>query len=270
MEYYYFMNDPDLHPGRMAMLEDNGFSGVLFPYNSWSYDFFTKTARDIDVSKTIKYLIALRAYNISPQYLTMINQSMNTIMPDRLEINFVNGHIVPEEVEWGNTVIKNTVHDLSSPIDRSEYLIAYLRELYLKHNEGVISESSMVNSFVTVTNQIIYETAAMYNYPMIIPYTDYKNKKWFGGDDWGDKVDLKNKKIMLAINPVIVKTKEELSLLKPKEPVDHIEFFTFDGFKAFINNLELNGVQYIMLNPMACPNEDETYMLEVVRQLTKK
>jgi hypothetical protein len=54
-------------------------------------------ARDIDLTKKIKYMIALRPYNISPQYLTMINQSINQIMPDRLQINFISGYIKPHE-----------------------------------------------------------------------------------------------------------------------------------------------------------------------------
>jgi hypothetical protein len=178
MDYYYFNGGNHIALGRMPILEDYGFTGALFIYNAWAFDYFTLLARDIDLTKKIKYMVALRPYNISPQYLTMINQSINHfIMPNRLQINFIAGHIKPHEKEQGDTTMTTVIHDLSSNVDRSNYLIAYLKELKSKLKEGVIYNNSFVDSFVTTSNQYIYDAAVEYGYPMIIGYTDYKTKK---------------------------------------------------------------------------------------------
>jgi hypothetical protein len=71
----------------------------------------------------------------------------------------------------------NVIHDLSSNVDRSNYLIAYLKELKSKLKEGVIHNNYFVDSFVTTSNQYIYDAVVEYGYPMIISYTDYKTKK---------------------------------------------------------------------------------------------
>jgi hypothetical protein len=56
-------------------------------------------ARDIDISKKIKYMVAIRPYAISPQYLVMMNHSMNDIMSNRVQFNLILGHIKEHETQ---------------------------------------------------------------------------------------------------------------------------------------------------------------------------
>ena len=54
----------------------------------------------------------------------MINESIKNIVPNRLQLNIISGHIKEHEKDFGG--ILGDVNDLSSKIDRSNYLIKYL------------------------------------------------------------------------------------------------------------------------------------------------
>lgn len=270
MQYYYFNGGDHIELGRMTKLEDCGFTGALFIFNAWSFEYFTKIARDIDTSKKIKYMVALRPYHISPQYLNMIQQSINSIMPERVQVNFISGHIKPHEVLLGRTTMPHLVHDLSSNIERSQYMIDYLGELQYKLKDGTIHRAHQIDAFVTTSNQFVYDAAVKYHYPMIIGYTDYLKKKWYHGNDWGSRVNLKDKGIMISISPVIVETQEELEALPEKKSGRDIEYFTFEGFQTFITELLSQGIKHIMLSPNADINGDDSNIIETVKKLTNK
>ena len=87
MKFYYFGGN--FYDGHTTLLENSHFDGVMFVYDSALGDVFTKMVENMKTNEKIKYLVAIRPYAISPQYLCMINQSINSIMPDRLQINFV-------------------------------------------------------------------------------------------------------------------------------------------------------------------------------------
>jgi alkanesulfonate monooxygenase len=122
MEFYYFGGYFD--EGFISRLEESGFSGVMFTYDSTQGDMFTQIARDIKHTEKIKYLVAIRPYTISPQYICMINNSINKIMPGRLQINLISGYIKDHEANFGGII--GDTNDSSSNIDKSKYIINYL------------------------------------------------------------------------------------------------------------------------------------------------
>ena len=70
-------------------LESNGFSGTMYPYGISSNDFFTQIPNIAKVDSKFKYMVAIRPYVISPQYLSMICNSLNKKYPNRVLLNFV-------------------------------------------------------------------------------------------------------------------------------------------------------------------------------------
>jgi alkanesulfonate monooxygenase SsuD/methylene tetrahydromethanopterin reductase-like flavin-dependent oxidoreductase (luciferase family) len=125
MKFYWFgrSNEKDLISFSKD-LEDSGFYGVLLPYTVNLGDYFVKVAQCLDPKQKLKYIIAIRPYTISPQYLAMIVKSINEIQNDRLWINFVSGQVSDGESLMGGILGKVT--DSSTWQEKKEYLIEYV------------------------------------------------------------------------------------------------------------------------------------------------
>lgn len=274
MKYYYFAGGDHTKKRRrrnpISVLEDHGFSGVLFTYNSLQGDYFTRIARDIDLSQKIIYMIAIRPYAISPQYLTMINQSISSIMPNRLQINLISGHIKEEEKNFGG--ILGNVTDSSSNIDRSNYLISYIEELDKMKQKN--KNKYHPDFFVTTTNEYVFDAASKLNNKMIIPYREYKRGFWSiytnreKSDHFvpGKKINLKNEKVMISVSPVIRKTQKEIDSLDKKMWTIDTEYFTYESFNNFVKKLELEGINHLMVH--AWPIEERYEIINYIKEIS--
>lgn len=244
MDFYYFGGNFDQH--QLEELEENYFSGVLFTYNPLQGDFFTLMARHMDINKKIKYMIAIRPHTISPQYLCMVNQSLNSIMPDRLQINLIAGHIKPNEEDFGG--ILGEVNDRSSRPSRTNYLIAYIEML-----KEMSTRMQIPDFYVSCTNEYLFDGAAKNDCKIILPYQEYKAGHFFNSDIPGKtrpsvKVDISNKKIMLNINPIIRDTQEEIDAMEKILHTKDTEYFTYAQFEEFIAKLESEGINELMMH----------------------
>ncbi len=258
MIFYYFGGS--LHDkNQMTNLDDLGFKGVLFTYVPHQGDVFTWMVDNMDKSKKIKYLIAIRPHTISPQYLSMIAQSIDKIAPGRLQVNLIAGHIKPDEVDFGG--ILGEVNDKSSVKDRVNYLIQYL--------DSLNSMKTELDFYVSCTNPYSFNAAASYDNKIILPYRDYKKGYFdFRKDDGqvipGQKLDIRGKKIMLAVSPIIRNTQDEIDSEFPQnisrrsyygtEYLDRerftadTEYFTYEDFDVFIKKLESDGIKEVLFN----------------------
>ena len=114
MKFYYFggvMGDQN-NIKSPSNLDKHHFSGVMFTHDIPEGDMFVKTAKDIKQGENIKYLVAIRPYTISPQYLSMINRSMDRIDKNRLQVNLICGYIKDHEDGVGGVV--GNVNDKST------------------------------------------------------------------------------------------------------------------------------------------------------------
>jgi alkanesulfonate monooxygenase SsuD/methylene tetrahydromethanopterin reductase-like flavin-dependent oxidoreductase (luciferase family) len=227
MKFYYFggvMGDPG-NIKSPSNLNSHHFSGVMFTHDIPEGDMFVKTAVDIKHGEEIKYLVAIRPYTISPQYLSMINRSMDKIDRGRLQINLISGYIKDHESGVGGIV--GDVNDDSSSVDRSNYMIEFLKQLNEmdqdKESPGYWRDPNHKNKldvYVSTTNEYVFKAAKKYGHKIILPYHIYVR----GG--WSDVLKNPNKlipleldgvEIMLAITPIIRETEEELDLFGKKE-----------------------------------------------------
>jgi hypothetical protein len=227
MDFYIFSTGVS----EVKELQEYNYSGALFTYNIRQGDFFTQIARNIIVGEKFKYMVAIRPYVISPQYLWMINKSINNIDPGRLQINLISGWIKPEEKEFGG--ILGEVHDLSSNIDRSNYLIRYI-DLIEK------TTPKTLDYYVSATNEFVFSAAAKHKSKIIVPYSKYKKNMY----------DLNDKKIMMSVAPILRETKEEIDLLNKNKinSADDVEYFSYQQFTDFINELKDKNINEIMLH----------------------
>jgi len=228
-------------------IESYGFDGILFPYASYDEDFFISIAKNINVNSKIKYMVAIRPYTISPQYLFKIIKSINNLSDGRVLINFVSGWIYDDEKILGG--VHGDINDLSSNIDRSNYLVDYIKTLN-KMN------SNIVDFYVSVTNDVVFQETK--NNKVIVPYSWYKQKKF----------NLYESKSMISICPVIRKTKEEIDILKDYPVAQDTEFFTEKEFLNFLYDLESKHINGLLIFENAENLENEN-ILRLIKQHKK-
>ena len=279
MNFHYFGGHVSTTASNIDELEDAHCDGILFTYRQWQGDFFTFVARTMKLDQKIKYMIAIRPHALSAQYLCMINQSINEIQPERLQVNIIAGHIKPDEVDFGG--ILGTVTDASSIPDRTNYMIDYLKELRDMENNGV----QIPECYVTCTNIHSLEAVAKLGYKIIFPYREYKfgyflDKSVDGQLKPGVGFDLSDKKIMLAISPIIRDTQEEIDAEFPKNIVVHTQdgksyldrfrflndtaYFTYDNFVRFVKELESKGINEILFN--GAPESERDNLIKYIKR----
>lgn len=262
MKFYWF--GARIQNNDIEEIEDNGFDGVLFTYDNQQGDFFTKIARSFDEKRKIKYMVAIRPYTISPQYLRLIAQTMHTMMPNRLQLNIISGHIKEHEEILGGIV--GPVNDKSSNIDRSNYLIEFLYEFdKMKDSKPNIL---MPDYYVSVTNKYVFDTAKKLKNKIIIPY-----KQYIHGDKIGESkysvYNSDNPKTMISCGPILRQTQEELdSVVFEENLTSDANYFTYDDFEKWIKEIKQNGIEELLL--VAWPVEEKEHIVDFVKKYKQK
>jgi len=248
------MNFYLIHPSfeLLTEMEDAGVTGNLLTYHSKESDYFIKVARDIDIHKKIKYMVAIRPHVLSPEYLVRINESIKQISKgDRLQINLVSGEINDEEYGMDRTLGKIT--NKSSSKERSDYLIEYIELL------NQLPQNEKPDYYVSVTNDFTFEAASKYNAKMIVPYLKYMHEKY----------DLTHNKIMIYFNPVMRKTQQELDNLVGYnfKEIEEVKF-TYEEMTDIVNKLKDEGIKEIMFS--SWNSEDIMVNLDFIKEYNHK
>lgn len=261
MKYYLFGGSINSEVFKETF--NDGFDGVMFTYDLEQFDIFTYLANQNYKNNKVKCLVAIRPYTISPQYLYMINKSMNKIIPNQLQINFIQGYTKEHEKDFGGIV--GEVNDMSNTIEKSNYFINYLDVLNTMEKND--KNKYPLDFYVSTSNKYVMEAVQKYNNKIILPYNKYKTKYWVkekkptGQIVYKDPIDLKDTKVMLAITPILRKRKEELEVLsedyvnrpnwRKGERVNKVSdavYFTYDEFGYFLNELEEEGIAEVLIN----------------------
>ncbi len=274
MKFYYFggtFNQTDTLEDTSTLNKHN-FDGVMFTYDATQGDMFVRTAREMKLNEKIKYLIAIRPYTISPQYLQTIHDSMNEIDPGRLQLNFIAGYIKDHENHINGIV--GDINDSSDSIDKSNYMIRFLDTL----NNMTINKKPL-DFYVSTTNSYVFDQTRKHNNKIILPYNIYKRGFWSDvNKDPSSKIplDTKGVEIMLTMTPIIRETEEELKsltnyALRPiwkkgeiSKVLDDVEYFTHDSFHEFVKTLEGNGINHLLIN--AVPRAESKVIIPFIKQ----
>lgn len=113
-------------------LDSFGYDSVLLVLHSQDGDWWTKAANAVDPTQKLKYLIAVRPYLFSPQYLAMLTTSFHEFAPNRVMLNFVAGDNSRSLQGEGHKATENYIgiigqeEDLKDPTKRKEYLKLFL------------------------------------------------------------------------------------------------------------------------------------------------
>ncbi len=272
MKFYYFggvIGEPDSVKSP-TNLNNNKFDGVMFTHDIPQGDIFVQTAIDLKINERIKYLIAIRPYTISPQYLAMINDSINKVQKDRVQLNIISGYTKDHEDSIRGIV--GPVNDQSDKVEKRKYLVDFVDSLNeMNKNKNL---KSPLDFFVTTTNPRVLDAVNRHNNKIILPYSLYKNNVWF--KKFNRTLDVKSQEIMLAITPIIRETEEELATLKDyalrpvwqegevSRVVNDAEYFTHEGFHKFVKKLKEDKIQYLLIN--AVPQAENDVIIPFIKK----
>jgi hypothetical protein len=210
MIFYIFTSDFKL----IKQLNKFGVYGVLHTYNTYQTSPFVTIPKELQKTN-IKHMIAVRPYTISPQLLSQIGRTFDSLYGDKvLQINLISGWIKDNEKNAGGVI--GAVNDNSSREDKSKYLVEYIESL-----EGL--EVKGLDYYVSVTNNFTFNAAAKHNSKMIIDYAHFEENRY----------DIKDKRIMVMLSPTkndgSPKTHEELLLSVKKLKENGINELIFPG-----------------------------------------
>lgn len=248
MKFYWFQRSSDfVFENLSEELEEAGFYGILFPCSSYGDDPFVSISRNINPERKIKYMVAIRPYTISVQYLKRISQAIDRISNGRILINFVSGWIYENEKSVGG--IYGNINDMSSSIERSNYLISYIEKLSQMKEQGL-------DFYVSVTNSTVFEKTK--SNKVIIPYSWYQENKF----------DLSEVTYMISLCPVIRKTQQEIDQIKTTYSAQDIAFFTEEEFMCFLTESQSKGINGILIFEET-PNTEKNIIVSLINDFVK-
>ena len=214
---------------RSEELKQSGFSGTMYPYDIDCGDFFTKIAEQTTVNN-FQYIVAIRPYVISPQYLSMVCKSLNKKYRNKVSINFLTGWIKEYEYKFGG--ILTEPNDRSSSIDRSKYMLQYVEEF--KNLKTIIP-----NFYISTTNDEVFKKCKEKQFPMIIPYVWYKENRF----------DIKNTKVIVSICPIFEESEESHQ---------DLEFFSKSDFFKFLDDCHNSNIYGVLIHENTPGTQYET------------
>jgi len=221
-------------------LETIGYQSVLLTFHSKSADYFIKAAAALVSGDKIKYMLALRPYHMSPQYLAMVVKAFDEIDKNRISINFLAGGVDSMKGEPEQTDIYGNTESLDSIVKRTEFVRQFV-------------DQYKFYSFTNSTPELIFsghseytiETAKILNGTSLSMIDDYRNNI----DRFSE---IKN--IMVSVCPIILDSELEAEEYKKflhaksYRYVDMSIIGTRDFVKEKLLLLETEGITDAMIN----------------------
>jgi hypothetical protein len=239
-------------------IDSFGYESMLLTYHSTLPDNFTKAARALSKNEKIKYMLAIRTYSISPEYLSMICKSFNEISQNRLMLNIVSGDIHKDE---------NSIEDLvmiKDSVDTPEKRLIYTdkwMDKFLKiknfNNKPEIVMSG--HSDETRLMAIKYNATHLSMYDMYKNYIDKENA-------------IINSKQMISLCFVVRETQEEADIFF-KSLDRGQKLWTICGnkekIKNFVYELESEGITDLLIS--SNPNDPKKILIHnVIKEILEE
>lgn len=123
-------------------LDSVGYYSMLLTVHSRSSDYLPIVSSVLDRGHKLKYILAIRPYLLSPQYLMMLLAGMEEIAKDRIMLNWVHGTLGPNE---NFNAVLSLPGDMNDPEVRRQHMSDFLEALDKTnmHQDVKVPESMM-------------------------------------------------------------------------------------------------------------------------------
>lgn len=161
-----------------------GYKSLLLVYDSFLDNAVVTVANTINKEHTFKYIIAVRTYSLSPEYLATIYETFEKIAPGRVTFNVIPGNIKFQETSLRDVVF---IEDRIQTIEqRDQYTLEWLK----KYN--VLSLRKKLPPLMLSGHSIDFQKACIeYGITNIMQLSDYL-------DQYNNGL-LKNKNQMVSV-----------------------------------------------------------------------
>ena len=179
-----------------------GYKSLLLVYDSFLDNAVVTVANTINKDHTFKYIIAVRTYSVSPEYLANIYKTFERIAPGRVTFN-----IIPGNIKFQETSLKDVVF-IEDMILTSKQRDIYTLEWLKKYNK--ISIKKNLPPLMVSGHDIEFQNACVeYGFTNIMQLSDYLYQK-----DDGHLTKNKNQMVSVAILNKDLVSKNNLHLDK--------------------------------------------------------
>lgn len=266
MQRDLFINNRSLLPDEIKELNEVfntvGYESVLFVYHSMLPNSFIRIAHSINPKHKFKYMVAIRPYTMSIEFLATICEAFNEISPNRLILNLVVGNLIGED---NPKDITNDKYSVSTHEKRLQYHEEFMHDFNLKDTmsykpEIYVSGSSgkLLDTAIKYSDGLITEIA---NYDKLKSYLDLKS-------EWKSVSNKVFKKIIFQVPICVRDTKEEAELIV-KQSGRKCIYGTKTEVLNQLKDMEDKGIKELML--YALDSDKEAYKIhELMKEIMLK
>jgi len=147
-----------------------GYTSCMLTYHSRENDMFIKLARAVDPELPLKYIIAMRTYAVSPEYLGMMINGFNEIAKDKLMFNIVAGDLHKNETSVADLVDSSS---LITSQDRVKYTGLWLE----KFTKLDIIKNTLPKMFMSGTSKATFENCENFDGGIMVMVDYYLENK---------------------------------------------------------------------------------------------
>mgnify|MGYP003335678492 CR=1 FL=1 len=251
------LNNPQNIKIMSEELDKYNYYSMLLTYHSKNSDLLIKSLLAANNDINLKFMLAIRTYAISPEYLSMICNSYNQSFPNKLILNVTSGDIHLEE---------NSVNDIpmfSEYLDTPEKRLNYTEEWTKKFIE-ICSNRYLPELFMAGHSDKTREMADKFNathismLDMHIKYLKDNN--------------IINKKQLISLSILIRDNFDKAKEFLLKNNTAGAENWTLVGntekIKKEILDLQNLGITDILISQ--CPNDDQIHLVhELIKELSE-
>lgn len=157
---------------------ESNYYSVLLTYHSRQTDLWVKSIRALDENHKFKYMIALRTYAITPEYFTMIWNSLNEFAKDRFMFNVVAGDLHKNEMTLDNLLlIKDFLDDSQKRVDYTYLWLKKVKKMLGQNNMPEVVMSGTSEKTLNYASDIADYNLCMSSEFIKNPNLFFKNKK---------------------------------------------------------------------------------------------
>ena len=239
-------------------LEEYGYYSLLLTYHSKQTDLLTKSLLAADNNIKLKFMIAIRTYSISPEYLSMICQSYNKSFTNKIMLNITSGDIHLDETSIEDIPLFKEYFD--TPEKRLNYTEEWTKKFIEICSNKYLPELVMAGHSTKtrlMANKFNATHLAMLD--MHFKYIKESNI-------------IVNNKQMVSLSIIIRNDIDDAKDFLLKNNTAGAENWTLIGNKEEIKkeilNLNKLGITDILISQ--CPNDDQIHLVhELIKELSE-
>jgi hypothetical protein len=220
-------------------VNDVGYESLLLVYDSFLENAIVNVSNTINKEHKFKYIIAIRTYAVSPEFLINVYQSFEKLAPGRVTFN-----IIPGNIKFHETSLNDVVF-IEDKIRSSEQRDLYTLEWLKKYNR--LSVRKNLPPVMLSGHTADFQKACIdYGLTNIIQLGDFLDQK--------DKTLIENKNQIISA-AIVIKGENGGDSKTLLQMVDAHKSYTMygdkDRLKDMISNLKSMGVSDMLIHSLS-------------------